>query len=156
MLGNITMDDNRRPIYIDQSLFKEIPNFLQETAFIDRIHGIVPGWEMPRVSKDTPSSCLGFKGDFFSEVLHRLRGQVRYSDYVKTNMHLVGCNDLRDRKAIGRLASAYLKLLFPDINPSPDEFRQYCVQPAIELRQRVRDELHKLDAEYVPVSISAA
>lgn len=68
-------------------------------------------------------------------------------------MQLVGCNDLRDSKAIGRLATAYLKLLFPDINPTPDEFRAYCVEPAVELRQRVRDELHKLDAEYAPVSI---
>ena len=81
-----------------------------------------------------------------------MRGEVRFSDYVKTTMQLSGCNDLRDRKAIGRLATAYLKLLFPDINPTPEEFA-YCVQPAVELRQRVRDELHKLDAEYLPVSI---
>lgn len=153
MLGNIAMDDNQRPLYIDESLFKEIPNFLKETAFIDRIHGIIAGWEMPRVSKDTPSACLGFKGDFFSEVLHRMRGGVRYSDYVKTNMQLTGCNDLRDRKAIGRLATAYLKLLFPDINLTAGEFREYCVRPAVELRQRVRDELTKLDSEYAPVAI---
>ncbi len=155
MLGNISMDSNHQPLYIEQSLFKEIPNFLQETAFIDRIHGIISGWEMPRVSKETPSRSLGFKGDFFSEVLHRIRGEVRYSDYVKTNMQLDGCNDLRDRKAIGRLATAYLKLLFPDINPTPEEFRIYCVVPAVELRQRVRDELHKLDAEYSSVFIQA-
>jgi ATP-dependent Lon protease len=156
MLGNITMDDCQRPAYLEESLFKEIPNFLQETAFIDRIHGIIPGWEMPRVSRDTPSQSLGFKGDFFSEVLHRMRGEVRYSDYVKTNMHLHGCNDLRDRKAIARLATAYLKLLFPDIGPEAEEFRTFCIQPAVELRQRVRDELHKLDAEYAAVSIQAA
>jgi ATP-dependent Lon protease len=156
MLGNISMDSNHLPLYIEQSIFKEIPNFLQETAFIDRIHGIVSGWEMPRVSRDTPSRSLGFKGDFFSEMLHRMRGEVRYSDYVKTNMQLVGCNDLRDRKAIGRLATAYLKLLFPDINPLPDEFRDHCVKPAVELRQRVRDELHKLDTEYAEVSIGIA
>jgi ATP-dependent Lon protease len=155
MLGNISMDENQKPVYLDESIFKEIPNFLQETAFIDRIHGIIPGWEMPRVSRDTPSRSLGFKGDFFSEVLHRMRSQVRYSDYVKTNMQLIGCNDLRDRKAISRLAAAYLKLLFPDLQPDPDEFREYCVRPAVELRQRVRDELHKLDAEYVQVSIRA-
>ena len=155
MLGNITLDAQYIPVYLDESIFKEIPNFLQETAFIDRIHGIVPGWEMPRVSRETPSQSLGFKGDFFSEVLHRLRGEVRYADFVKINMRLEGCNDLRDRKAISRLASAYLKILFPDLQPSEHEFRIYCVEPAIELRQRVRDELHKLDAEYAPVQISA-
>jgi ATP-dependent Lon protease len=155
MLGNITLDADHKPVYLQDSLFKEIPNFLQETAFIDRIHGIMAGWELPRVSKDTPSHSLGFKGDFFAEVLHRLRGEVRYADYVKLHMHLVGCNDLRDRKAISRLASAYLKLLFPDMCPSEHEFLIYCVKPAIELRQRVRDELHKLDAEYASIKISA-
>jgi ATP-dependent Lon protease len=155
MLGNISMDSDHKPLYIEQSLFKEIPNFLQETAFIDRIHGILAGWEMPRVSKETPSHSVGFKGDFFSEVLHRMREEVRYSDFVMTSMQLVGCNDLRDRKAIGRLATAFLKLLFPDLNPTPEQFRLYCVEPAVELRQRVRDELHKLDAEYASVDIRA-
>ncbi len=156
MLGNITLDADRKPISIEESIFKEIPNFLQETAFIDRIHGIIPGWGLPRVSKDTPSRSLGFKGDFFSEVLHRLRGEVRYADYVKIHMRLEGSNDLRDRKAISRLASAYLKLLFPNLQPSEQEFRAYCVEPAIELRQRVREELHKLDPEYASVKISTA
>lgn len=153
MLGNISMDDQRQPLYLEQGIFKEIPSFLCETAFIDRIHGIIPGWEMPRVSGDTPSRTMGFKGDFFSEVLHRLRSSVAYTDYVKINMQLEGCNDLRDRNAITRLASAYLKLLFPDLQPTPDEFREHCVRPAVELRQRVRDELHKLDAEYAAVEI---
>jgi ATP-dependent Lon protease len=154
MLGNITLDAEHKPVYLEKSFFQEIPNFLQETAFIDRIHGIIPGWELPRVSKETPSRSLGFKGDFFSEVLHYLRGEVRYADYVKMHMRLEGSNDLRDRKAISRLASAYLKLLFPNIRLSPQEFRTCCVEPAIELRQRVRDELHKLDSEYASVKIS--
>jgi ATP-dependent Lon protease len=74
---------------------------------------------------------------------------------VKMNMKLDGCNDLRDRKAIMRLASGYLKLLFPDLKATPEEFREHCVVPAVELRQRVRDELHKMDSEYVAVSIRA-
>jgi ATP-dependent Lon protease len=68
-------------------------------------------------------------------------------------MNLTGCDDLRDRKAITRLATAYLKLLFPDFKVSAIEFREYCVAPAVELRQRVRDELHKMDAEYAKVKI---
>jgi ATP-dependent Lon protease len=155
MLGNISLNADHRPMFELESLFKEIPNFLQETAFIDRIHGIIAGWEMPRVSKETPSHSLGFKGDFFSEIMHRMRGDVQYADFVKVNMRLEGCNDLRDRKAITRLATAYLKFLFPDLRPSAEEFRIYCVEPAVELRQRVRDELHKLDVEYAPVRFVA-
>ncbi|MGB4660510.1 MAG: BREX system Lon protease-like protein BrxL [Mobilitalea sp.] len=153
MLGNITLDENHNPMYEDKGLFKEIPNFLQETAFIDRLHGIIPGWYMPRVSKETPSVMLGFKGDFFSEVLHNLRSEPQYTDYVNMNMKLINCNDMRDRKAITRLAAAYLKLIFPDLQLTQQEFNKFCVQPAVDLRQRVRNELHKLDKEYAKVNI---
>lgn len=153
MLGNITLDENYQPVYQDEGIFKEIPNFLQETAFIDRLHGIIAGWLMPRISKDTPSVYLGFKGDFFSEVLHLLRGEPQYTDYVNLNMRLKDCNDLRDRKAIVRLATAYLKIIFPDMILSDEEFVNYCLKPAVELRQRVRDELYKMDREYVKVDI---
>ena len=153
MLGNITLDENYKPIHIEEGLFNEFPNFLQETAFIDRLHGIIAGWFMPRISKDTPSKSLGFKGDFFSEVLHNLRSEPQFTDYVNLNMRLQNCNDLRDRKAIVRLATAYLKVLFPDLQVANTDFVKYCVKPAVELRQRVRDELHKMDREYAKVNI---
>lgn len=154
MLGNISLGPELRPVHEEDGLFVEIPNFLRETAFIDRIHGLLPGWELPRVTKDTPSDKLGFKGDFFSEALHQMRGFIKYTDYVSENMELDGCDDLRDRKAITRLAAGYMKLLFPDMRVSQEEFVDYCVKMAIELRQRVRDELHKLDPEYKKVEIA--
>ena len=156
MLANITLDENHVPVHLGEGLFKEIPNFLQETAFVDRLHGIIPRWYMPRVSKDTPSVTLGFKGDFFSEILHNLRSEPQYTDYVNMNMQLLNCNDMRDRKAITRLASAYLKLIFPDLKVEQAEFNEYCVKPAVALRQRVRDELHKMDSEYAKVDIQVA
>ena len=154
MLGNLPTETKSFFAPEQGSIFQEIPNFLRETAFIDRIHGILPGWELPRVSREMPSQQFGFKGDFFSEVLHRLRGESRYTDFVKAHLQLNGCNDLRDRKAITRLASAYLKLLFPDLTISTQQFLLYCVEPAIEMRQRVRDELQKLDAEFRSVAIT--
>ena len=153
MLGNVNLDENRQPLHQDSGLFREIPNFLRETAFLDRIHGLIPGWEMERVTKDTPSRSLGFKGDFFSEVLHVMRRIAQYDEYASENMVLVNCDDLRDRKAITRLAAGFLKLLFPDLKPTDEGFKEFCVKPAVELRQRVRDELHKVDAEYAKVSI---
>jgi ATP-dependent Lon protease len=153
MLGNIMLDENQHPIQEESGLFRQIPNFLQETAFLDRIHGLIPGWAMERVTKDTPSKSLGFKGDFFSEVLHVMRRMAQYDEYVSENMVLINCNDLRDRKAIARLAAGFLKLLFPDLQPTEEEFREFCVRPAVEFRQRVRDELHKMDPEYAAVEI---
>ncbi len=153
MLANITLDENIVPIHMDKGIFGEFPNFLQETAFIDRIHGIVPGWYLPRVTANTPSIYLGFKGDLFAEILHSLRKDLRYMDYINVNMHLVGCDDLRDKKAITRTATAYLKLFFPNLKISKEEFVKYCLKPAIELRQRIRDELWKMDKEYRKVNI---
>jgi ATP-dependent Lon protease len=156
MLGNITLDAGKRPIYGADCLFREMPDFLQETAFLDRLHGLLPGWELPRVSAESPSRSLGFKGDFFSEVLHDLRRDVRYDDFVATRFHVFGSDDLRDRKAISRLAAGLLKLLFPDLSPPLSEYHDWCLSLAVELRQRVRDELHKLDAEYERVAIAVA
>jgi ATP-dependent Lon protease len=153
MLGNLTLDADYQPMYNEDGLFREIPNFLQETAFIDRIHGLMAGWEMGRVTKDTPSRSMGFKGDFFSEILHVLRSDAHYGEYVSHQMRLINCDDLRDRKAITRLATGFLKLLFPDMKPTEEQFKEFCVKPAVELRQRIRDELYKLDPEYAEVEI---
>lgn len=153
MLANISLDERRIPINLEKGIFKEFPNFLRETAFIDRLHGIIPGWFLPRVSQDTPSIYLGFKGDLFAEILHSLRKDLKYVDYVNVKMHLSGCDDLRDKKAITRTATAYLKLLFPNLKLSNKEFIKYCVKPAIELRQKIRDELWKMDREYEKVDI---
>lgn len=153
MLGNITLDERHVPVNADDGVFREFPNFLQETPFIDRIHGLLPGWHLPRVTEETPSIYLGFKGDLFSEILHDLRKDLKYGDFVSINMQLTGCDDLRDKKAITRNATAYLKLLFPDLKVSHEEFVNYCVRPAIELRQRIRDELWIMDKEYKQVDI---
>ena len=153
ILANIDLDQNRRPLNEDIGLFRIFPNFLRETAFIDRFSGLLPGWDLPRISKKTPSISLGLKGDIFGEILHTLRGDISYRDYVKTNMELSNCDDMRDSKAIEAGATGLLKMLFPDKQPSDTDFYKYCVNPAIELRQRVRDELCKLDREYVPLTI---
>jgi ATP-dependent Lon protease len=155
MLGNITMGPDRRPLYETDGIFKELPSALQESAFVDRIHGLLEGWFMPRITKNTPSKSLGFKGDFFSEVLHELRGDLQYADYVSHSMRLPECDDMRDNKAIARLAEGFLKLLFPDLKVSEDEFIEYCVNPSVRMRQQIRDELAKLDQEYNWVTIKS-
>jgi ATP-dependent Lon protease len=156
MLGNITLTDERRPLYQAEGLFKELPSALQESAFIDRLHGLMEGWFMPRITKNTPSRHLGFKGDFFSEILHELRPRLEFADYVSHSLRLPACEDMRDNKAIARLTEGYLKLLFPDLHLSEEQFVEYCVNPAVRMRQQVRDELAKIDPEYGWVSIRSS
>jgi ATP-dependent Lon protease len=155
MLGNITLAASKVPLYESDGIFKELPTALQESAFIDRIHGLIEGWFMPRVSRNTPSRTLGFKGDFFSEVLHELRVDLRYADYVSQSLRLPQCDDMRDTKAISRLAEGFLKLLFPDLELSDEDFILYCVNPAVRMRQQIRDELSKIDQEYRWVTIKS-
>lgn len=152
-LANIPIDSSgypRQPV-----LFYNLPRFLQETAFIDRIHGVLPGWKLRRIKVDSPARGIGFKADFFSEVLHALRDRGGYAEYVSAHVKITGTDDMRDKKAIERLAAGYLRLFFPDIQPTPSEFYEYCVKPSVALRQRVRDQLSKMDPEYKVLSISA-
>jgi ATP-dependent Lon protease len=153
MLGNITLTEERRPLYQTEGIFKELPSALQESAFIDRIHGLLEGWFMPRITKNTPSQMLGFKGDFFGEVLHEMRPRLEFADYVSRSLRLPSCEDMRDNKAIARIAEGFLKLLFPDLNVTEEQFVEYCVNPALRMRQQIRDELTKIDPEYAWVSI---
>jgi len=152
MLANIELDHRKQPIYEPVGLLRVFPNFLRETAFIDRFSGLLPGWDLPRVTKETPSRAIGLKGDIFGEILHSLRSDISYRDYVKLNMELENCDDMRDSKSIEAGTTGLLKIIFPDMKPSEEDFYKYCVNPALELRQRVRDELCKLDREYDSVS----
>jgi len=155
LLANIEIDGERIPLNEEIGLFRNFPNFLTETAFVDRFSGLLPGWELPRITKNTPSKSLGLKGDIFGELLHLLRNDISFKDYIKSNMQLDGCDDMRDSKAIEAGAAALLKLIFPDKAPGDEEFYKYCVNPAVELRQRVRDELCKMDREYSPATIKS-
>lgn len=153
ILANIELDENKCPLHEVIGLFRDFPNFLCETAFLDRFSGLLPGWDLPRISKDTPSDSLGLKGDIFGEILHVLRSDISYRDYVKINMQVENCDDMRDSKAVEACATGFMKILFPDKLLSDQEFYKYCVNPAIEYRQRVRDELCKLDREYAPITM---
>lgn len=113
LLGNIQIDSSGIPS--EGIIFRKLPEFLQETAFIDRLQGLVPGWELPRITTKAPARGIGFKADFFAEVLHALRSRGGYSEYVASHLKIIGTEDMRDKKAIERFVSAYLKLLFPDL-----------------------------------------
>lgn len=151
LLANIPLDSAGEPA--ESILFYNLPAFLRETAFIDRLHGIIPGWKLPRVTIQTPARGIGFKADFFSEVLHALRDRGGYAEYVSAHLRVAGTDDMRDKKAIERLATGFLRLLFPDLRLTSDEFLRHCVEPSVRLRQVIRDQLSKLDPEYRTVSI---
>jgi len=147
MLANILLDNEQRPVL--SPLVKELPSFLQETAFLDRLRGILPGWKVRKLSGDSFAQGVGLKADFFGDSLLALRDDVSINQYTNHHLTLKGNKRYkRNEDAVQMLASGLMKLQFPHVELSSEEFEIYCVQPAVELRQLVWDQLYTLDAEY--------
>jgi ATP-dependent Lon protease len=140
ILANIqTYDD--RPMHPE--FVRELPPIFHESAVLDRFHGIIPGWLVPRFTIEAAARGMGLKADFISEIFRRLRADIEHMDYVRK--HTIATGDRRDVTAIERLASAFLKLYFPDLRVSRDEFDTFCLSPAISLRERIREQLVYVD-----------
>lgn len=147
LLANIALDAEQRPA-IDP-IVKELPEFMQETAFLDRLRGMVPGWQLPKLSSMSFASGLGLKSDFFGDVLVAMRDDLLADQYCTRRIRLRGKHPYRrNEEAIAAAASGLMKVLFPHVRTSDQEFWQYCVKPAIRLRQLIWDQLYQLDAEY--------
>lgn len=147
LLANIQLDQEQKPI--QTPLVKELPEFLQETAFLDRLRGIIPGWKVRKLSGDSFAQGMGLKSDFFGDALLALREDITANQYAQTAITLAGEKRYkRNEDAVRLIASGLMKLQFPHGQITPEEFKIYCLNPAIELRQLVWDQLYMLDAEY--------
>lgn len=147
MLANISLDNQQRPI--NQLLVSELPSFLQETAFLDRLRAIVPGWQIRKLSGECFAAGVGLKSDFFGDALFALRDDLEIDQYCARRIQLTGSNVYkRNEDAVRSIASGLMKILFPHRELTDGEFRNYCVRPAVELRQRIWEELQVLDGEY--------
>jgi ATP-dependent Lon protease len=147
LLANISLDNQQRPII--NPLVKELPEFLQETAFLDRMKAILPGWLIPKLSSNSFSSGVGLKSDFFGDAILALRDDLDNDQMCARRIHLTGGKIYkRNEDAVRSIASGLMKILFPDGIVTDMEFERYCVRPAAELRQMIWDQLQVLDAEY--------
>ncbi len=147
ILANIALDDQQRPS--TEPVIRELPGFLQETAFIDRLKGIIPGWRLPKLSNDCLASTVGLKSDFFGDALIELRNDLSADQQCFRRVRLTGERPyIRNEEAVRSIASGMMKILFPDGRVSDQDFCKYCLNPAKELRQLVWDQLYVLDAEY--------
>ncbi len=149
LLGNIPLDDEKRPV--ESFYFKELPEVFHESALLDRFHGFIEGWKLPRFNEDMKVRGYALNVEYFSDILHLLRERGEYADLVESYIKVPQKADTRDKKAIVKLSTALLKLLFPDapINPpSKDDFLKYCLKPAKDMRGIIRYQLSLIDAEY--------
>ena len=152
LLGNIDLTKDMLPK--KESFFEDLPTIFGETALLDRFHGFIKGWNLVRINKSMilEGTCLNV--EYFSEILHKLREEVSYSSIVSQMVDTPGDADTRDTNAIIRIATAYLKLLFPHIERAEDmdtaDFDKYCLKPAKEMRGIIKQQMALLDPEYDP------
>jgi ATP-dependent Lon protease len=113
-----------------------------DTAFLDRIHFYLPGWEMIKFSPKHFTSNFGFSTDYFSETLKALR-RVTYTDALEKYFALGSHLKQRDTKPVKKTVSGFIKLLHPDGNYTKEDIRDYLVI-ALEMRRRVKEQLKRM------------
>ncbi len=147
LLANILLDERQRPVR--PLLVEELPRFLQEPAFLDRIRGIIPGWNAAKLSGASFANSVGLKSDFFGDALLALRNDLTLDQYVKKRVRFLGARSYtRNEESVRSMASGLMKIQFPDGKVSDLDFRVYCLTPAVEYRQLIWNQLYRLDAEY--------
>jgi len=148
LLGNISIDN------MDEyrSMFVELPKVFHESALIDRFHGFIKGWDIPRMHDDLKISGWALNSEYFSTILHILRDDASYRAIVDQLIQVPERADTRDTEAIKRICTAYLKLLYPNVRSATDietrEFNRYCLKPAMKMRNIIKIQLGILDDEY--------
>ena len=147
-LGNIKEEKMNEYEY----MLGELPTLFQETALLDRIHGFVKGWDIPRMNDSLKVTGWALNSEYFCSILHELRNDMSYSAIVEKLVKGPDDADTRDAKAIKKIATAYLKLLFPNVQSEMDvdktEFRDYCLIPAMKMRRIIKLQQGFIDTEY--------
>lgn len=150
LCGNIrkeTMDDDGY-----SNMFEELPPVFHESALIERFHGFIKGWNIPRMNDDLKIAGWALNSEYFCSIMHELRDDMSYRAIVDELIEVPEAADTRDTEAVKRIATAYLKLLFPHVRNADDitarEFKRYCLDRARKMRDTIRIQLGILDEEY--------
>ena len=125
------------------NLFEPFPDaFNNDSAFFDRIHAYLPGWETPKLRSSLFTKRYGLISDCFSEFCHAMR---KY-DFTNSFSEYYALNDkfnTRDTIAVGRTFSGLAKLIYPNEQMTKEETRE-LLEYAIECRRRVKEQLRKM------------
>jgi len=133
-------------------LFDELPPAFYDSAFLDRIHFYIPGWEVDIIRGEMFSHGYGFVVDYLAEILRELR-KHDYSDRYQQHFELSADISTRDRDAIHKTFSGLMKIIFPHGGATPEEIEELLIF-AIEGRKRVKDQLMRIDSTYTPVKFA--
>lgn len=145
VLGNI----DAGKFNVNENMVEEISSVFRESASLDRFHGFIPGWELPRMHQGLVANGWALNTEYFAEVLHLLRDDLSYAAIVDDCLVVPPKADQRDLTAIKRLCTAFLKLIFPNVMSRKDvaaeDFIKYCLEPAKEMRSMIKKQLCVID-----------
>lgn len=133
-------------------LFEDLPAIYHDSAFLDRLHAYIPGWEMDIIRGDMFTSDYGFIVDYLAEALRHLRS-LDYSGFYQDSFELSEGLSTRDRDGIRKTFSGLMKILFPGKDATPEEVGE-LLEFSMELRERVKDSLYRIDETFERVDFS--
>ncbi len=147
-VGNTSHDLSHMLKY--SNLFEELPVQYYDSAFMDRLHFYIPGWEVEIIRGEMFSDGYGFIVDYLAEILKSMRN---YDYSQKYTEHFTLFNDIstRDRDGITKTFSGLMKILFPDGQADKQDM-QFLFEFAMEGRKRIKDQLMRIDTTYSDVT----
>lgn len=150
LMGNIPLNAQKLPV--SERYFDNLPENFRESALLDRFHCFIEGWKLPRINTSMILKGWTLNVEYFSEILHSLRTQNIYSQLYDRLVDIAPNTDMRDAKAVKRIATAYMKLFFPHWRTLQDvdrnEFETFCLNPALNRRGIVKEQCHNIDPEF--------
>ena len=121
------------------------PEMKDDTAFMDRIHAFLPGWDVPKISKELLTDHFGLVSDFLSECWSQLRNQSRVN-VLQNRVFFGGALSGRDTNAVNKTVSGLLKLLYPGGGDVTETDVEWAVRIAMEARRRVKEQQKRIGA----------
>src|SRR3954452_15220461 len=130
-------------------LFDQVPASYHDSAYLDRLHHYIPGWEVDTIRGEMFSNGYGFVVDYIAEVLKSMRS-ADYSDRYQQHFTLSPDISTRDRDGIHKTFSGLMKMLYPDGEATREEIEE-ILRFAIEGRKRVKDQILRIDTTMAEV-----
>ncbi len=145
--------DNSVPYMLNHSnLFEALPKDYYDSAFLDRMHAYLPGWEVDKLRNEMFSDGYGFVVDYLAEILRELRKEDWGNNYQE-NFELSNSITTRDKDGITKTYAGLCKIIFPNKQATVQE-RKELFEFAIECRRRVKLQLQKMDETFEQVDFS--
>jgi len=146
-VGNTSNDLEH--MLMHSNFFEDLPAQYYDSAFLDRLHFYIPGWEVEVIRGEMFTNGYGFVVDYLAEILRKIRS-YDYTHHYQEHFKLSADISTRDRDGINKTYSGLMKILFPS-GEAPREDMELLLEFAIEGRKRVKDQLLRIDTTYPDV-----